>query len=92
MGIVAGENCFGRMCGLNVNVVAMRYVRPIYVRMKRCIDKRSQSAIMDKWGLLAALQALSIYILIRLDEGETEHNNLDSLLLITVVVCVASKL
>lgn len=47
---------------------------------------------MDKWGLLAALQALSIYILIRLDGGETEHNNLDSLLLITVVVCVASKL
>lgn len=27
------------------------------------------------------MQALSIYILIRLDEGETEHNNLDFLIL-----------
>lgn len=32
------------------------------------------------------MQALSIYILIRLDEGETDHNNLDSLLLATVTV------
>lgn len=32
------------------------------------------------------MQALSIYILIRLDEGETEQNNLDSLLLATVTV------
>lgn len=34
------------------------------------------------------MQALSIYILIRLDEGETEQNNLDSLLLATVTVGV----
>jgi hypothetical protein len=32
------------------------------------------------------MQALSIYILIRLDEGETEHNDLDFLLLATVAV------
>jgi len=32
------------------------------------------------------MQALTIYILIRLDEGETEHNNFDSLLLTTVIV------
>ncbi|TVY85788.1 hypothetical protein LAWI1_G008431, partial [Lachnellula willkommii] len=37
-------------------------------------------------GLLAAMQALSIYILIRLHEGETDYNNLDSLLAITVTV------
>jgi hypothetical protein len=36
--------------------------------------------------MLAALQALSIYILIRVDEGETDHNNLDFLLLSTVTV------
>lgn len=36
--------------------------------------------------LLAALQALSIYVLIRMDEGETEHNNLDFLLLSAVTV------
>lgn len=32
------------------------------------------------------MQALSIYILIRLDEGETEYNNHDTLLVNTVVV------
>ena len=41
---------------------------------------------LDKWGLLAASQALSIYILIRLDEGITDHNNIDSLLTATVAV------
>lgn len=46
----------------------------------------TQSGILNQWELLAGLQALSIYILIRLDEGETEHNNLDSLLLRTVTV------
>jgi hypothetical protein len=32
------------------------------------------------------MQALSVYILIRLDEGETEHSDLDFLLLATVAV------
>ena len=32
------------------------------------------------------MQALSIYILIRLDEGETDHNNFDALLVAAVVV------
>jgi hypothetical protein len=41
---------------------------------------------LNKWELLAAMQALLIYILIRLDEGETDHNNYDSLLLATVAV------
>lgn len=44
---------------------------------------------MNKWELLAAMQALSIYILMRLDEGETEYNNLDSLLVRTVTVSSA---
>jgi hypothetical protein len=35
------------------------------------------------------MQALSIYILIRLYEGETAHNNLDFLLLATVTVGLA---
>lgn len=43
----------------------------------------------SKWELLAALQALSIYILIRLDEGETDHNNFDFLLVKTVIVSLA---
>ncbi|KAJ5574343.1 uncharacterized protein N7459_008770 [Penicillium hispanicum] len=41
---------------------------------------------LTKWEMLTAMQALSIYILIRLDEGETDHNNFDSLLLATVTV------
>lgn len=51
-------------------------------------NKFFQSPMLDKWQLLSALQALSIYILIRLDEGQTEFNNLDGLLLSTVVVCI----
>jgi len=42
---------------------------------------------MDKWALLLAIQALAIYVMIRLDEGETEYNNFDTLLLSTVMVC-----
>jgi len=38
------------------------------------------------------MQALLIYILIRLDEGETDHNNYDSLLLATVAVGPALSL
>jgi hypothetical protein len=41
---------------------------------------------MNKWQLLAAMQALSVYLLVRLQEGETEHNNYDSLMLATVIV------
>ena len=36
------------------------------------------------------MQALSIYIFIRLDEGETDHNNFVSLLITTVIVGLAS--
>lgn len=45
---------------------------------------------LNEWELLAAMQALSIYILIRLDEGETDHNNIDSLLIATVIVGLSS--
>jgi hypothetical protein len=41
---------------------------------------------MNQWELLAAMQALSVYLLVRLQEGETEHNNYDSLILTTVIV------
>lgn len=52
-------------------------------------DGLFQHLSLNKWELLAAMQALSIYILIRLDEGETDHNNSDSLLLATVIVGLA---
>jgi hypothetical protein len=41
---------------------------------------------MNPWELLSAMQALSVYLLVRLQEGETEHNNYDSLMLTTVIV------
>ena len=47
-----------------------------------------QHLTLNRWELLAAMQALSIYILIRLEEGETAHNNVDFLLLATVQVLV----
>lgn len=47
---------------------------------------------LNKWELLAAMQALSIYIIIRLDEGETDHNNFESLLIATVIVSLTLNL
>ncbi|KAK2785637.1 hypothetical protein FQN52_008324 [Onygenales sp. PD_12] len=41
---------------------------------------------LNKWEMLAAMQALSIYIIVRLDEGETDHNNFDYLLIAAVKV------
>lgn len=43
--------------------------------------------IYDKWELLATAQALLVYLLVRLAEGETKHNNFDELLLGTFAVC-----
>jgi hypothetical protein len=51
-----------------------------------CTRICDQNQTLSKWELLGAMQALSIYILIRLDEGETEHNNLDYLLERAVIV------
>ena len=46
----------------------------------------SQYRQLNRWELLTAMQALSIYIIVRLDEGETDHNNFDPLLIGTVKV------
>ncbi|KAJ5640974.1 hypothetical protein N7528_000599 [Penicillium herquei] len=54
----------------------------------------SEAWQLSRWGLLAAMQSVSIYILFRLDEGETEHNDFDSLLLNTVTIiaqCLTQK-
>jgi hypothetical protein len=40
----------------------------------------------NKWELLATLQAILIFVLVRLEEGETEHNNFDFLLGAAVTV------
>jgi hypothetical protein len=41
---------------------------------------------MDKWELLGALQALMIYMLMRLIEGQTENTSFDVPLLNTILV------
>ncbi|UKZ65756.1 uncharacterized protein TrAtP1_006949 [Trichoderma atroviride] len=41
---------------------------------------------LNKYELLTAMQALLIYVLIRLDEGATDYNNFDTLLLKAVTV------
>lgn len=43
-------------------------------------------ASYDKTELIATSQALVVYMLVRLAEGETEHNNSDALLLNTINV------
>jgi hypothetical protein len=72
------------MCGWNVNICLKRYVEFMIVLEK--FNEKFQYLKLNKWELLAAMQALSIYLLIRLDEGETDHNNIDSLLLAAVIV------
>ena len=71
-----------------MNVCAKRYVdsATILAGDLQGVDQYLQHPKFNKWGLLAAMQALSIYILIRLDEGETDHNNFDFLLTATVTV------
>ncbi|KAH8668968.1 hypothetical protein BX600DRAFT_435480 [Xylariales sp. PMI_506] len=44
----------------------------------------------SRWELLAAMHAVSIYMLIRLGEGETDSNNFDFLLIKTVIVIAQS--
>lgn len=42
---------------------------------------------MSRLELLTGMQALSIYIFVRLDEGQTEDNNFEAMLLAVVTVC-----
>jgi hypothetical protein len=41
---------------------------------------------LNQWELLAAVQALAVYLIVRVSEGETEYNNFDSILQTTVLV------
>jgi len=41
---------------------------------------------LNRWELLAAVQALAVYLIVRVSEGETEYNNFDSLFQTTVLV------
>jgi hypothetical protein len=43
----------------------------------------------NKWQLLAAMQALLVYLIFKVDEGQPEYNSFDSLLVALVVVSQA---
>ncbi|KAI9688758.1 MAG: hypothetical protein M1822_001115 [Bathelium mastoideum] len=78
-------NCISLMHMIGSGVQRSRKLFWKNVRME-CERLRAEYKKLHKWELLAAMQALSIYILVRLDEGETDHNNFDFLLLTTVMV------
>lgn len=79
------DNCIALMHMMGNGVQGSRklFWRNVQFECTRICD---QNQTLSKWELLGAMQALSIYILIRLDEGETEHNNLDYLLERAVIV------
>ncbi|KAF2801434.1 uncharacterized protein BDZ99DRAFT_553252 [Mytilinidion resinicola] len=78
-------NCISLVHMISSGVQGSRKLFWKNVRLE-CERLHEEHLTLNKWGLLAAMQALSIYILIRLDEGETDHNNFDFLLLATVAV------
>ncbi|KAJ6086544.1 hypothetical protein N7467_005458 [Penicillium canescens] len=71
----------------------MRGSRKLFWRNVRMECERlcAEHLKLTKWELLAAMQALSIYIIIRLDEGETDYNSFDSLLFATAIL-IAQRL
>ena len=79
------ENCIALMHMMANRVKGSRklFWRNVRTECERICD---QNQTLSRWELLGAMQALSIYILIRIDEGETEHNNLDYLLERAVIV------
>ncbi|THW92615.1 hypothetical protein D6D15_03002 [Aureobasidium pullulans] len=78
-------NCLSLMHMLGSKIHGSRKLFWKNVRWE-CERMREQHTRMNKWELLAAMQALSVYLLVRLQEGETEHNNYDSLMLATVII------
>ncbi|KAF2095273.1 hypothetical protein NA57DRAFT_79762 [Rhizodiscina lignyota] len=79
------NNCISLMHMIRSGVQGSRKLFWKNVRLE-CERWCEEHLKLNKWELLAALQALSIYILIRLDEGETDYNNSDFLLLTAVTV------
>ncbi|KAF2786119.1 hypothetical protein K505DRAFT_368494 [Melanomma pulvis-pyrius CBS 109.77] len=53
---------------------------------QECDRLCEEHTTFDKWQLLAATQALLMYMLMRLAEGETEHNNFDIPLLSAMMI------
>ncbi|KAI0545490.1 hypothetical protein F4679DRAFT_561112 [Xylaria curta] len=78
-------NCMSLMHMLSGGVPGSRKLFWKNVQLE-CERMSYEHEKLHKWELLAAMQALSIYILVRLDEGETDYNNFDALLVKTFIV------
>ncbi|KAH7323643.1 hypothetical protein BKA65DRAFT_72282 [Rhexocercosporidium sp. MPI-PUGE-AT-0058] len=78
-------NCISLMHMISSRIQGSRKLFWRNVRLE-CERLCAEHLHLDHLELLAGMQALCIYILIRLDEGETDHNNFDSLLVRTVIV------
>ncbi|RYP17998.1 hypothetical protein DL765_004217 [Monosporascus sp. GIB2] len=81
------NNCISLMRMISNGVQGSRKLFWKNVRLEcERLSQESEHSKFTKWDLLAAMQALSIYIIIRLEEGETEHNDVDFLLVKTVII------
>jgi hypothetical protein len=78
-------NCMSLLGMLRVSIKKNSSLFWRNVRME-CDRLSSSYETLDEYGVLAALQALLVYMLIRLAEGETEHNNHDAALLSTMTL------
>ncbi|CAI6335587.1 unnamed protein product [Periconia digitata] len=51
-----------------------------------CERIRAEIVNFDRWDILIGMQAVSVYLLVRICEGETDENNVDFLLLSTLAL------
>ncbi|KAK3309004.1 uncharacterized protein B0T15DRAFT_126406 [Chaetomium strumarium] len=79
------HNCMSLLHMLGSQVPGSRKLVWRNVRME-CERFRKEYLGWNKRELLAAMQALAIYLIIRLDEDQTEHNDLDLDLLFVATV------
>ncbi|KAK4156571.1 hypothetical protein C8A00DRAFT_12487, partial [Chaetomidium leptoderma] len=84
------NNCISLLHMFSSRVPASRKLFWKNVRME-CERFHQEYLGWAKRELLAALQALSVYVIIRLDEGQTDHNNFD-FLMVAAVAAVATQL
>ncbi|UKZ91161.1 uncharacterized protein TrAFT101_006155 [Trichoderma asperellum] len=78
-------NCLSLVHMISTGIQTSRKLFWKNVRME-CERLSEEYIKLSKYELLTAMQALLIYVLIRLDEGATDYNSFDSLLLKAVTV------
>ncbi|KAK2762071.1 hypothetical protein FQN54_001078 [Arachnomyces sp. PD_36] len=83
-------NCISLMHMISNGVQGSRklFWKNVRLECERFIEKHMS---FNKWELLTAIQALLIYVLVRMDEGPTDYNDFDSLLT-TAIIVISSRL